>query len=467
MFDSIQKSFGSAIKKLRGKSRMSEAEVDEVLADIRVGLLEADVHFRVVRDFLARVKERCLREEVLKSLTPEQQVLKVLSEELTSMLGGNAKELDFSVKPPAVILVCGLQGSGKTTSLVKLALHLKNKNKRVLVVSTDVRRPAALEQLKQLSDRNGIDGVYLENQAQLPPLKIAENALKIAQETNIEVLLVDTAGRVQLDDDLMNELQSLTKALNPTERLLVIDSMMGQSAVDVAEGFKSKVDLTGAILTKLDGDARGGAALSLVSVTGKPIKFIGTGERATDFEIFYPERISSRLLDMGDVLSLLERAEEALKDEGIAKEEMAEGMLKGSFTLEDFRNQLRMVSKMGSMGSLMKMLPGMGSIQEQFNEQEADKEFKKINAILGSMTQEERKQPQVINGSRRSRISKGSGVAVQEINSFLKRFDEARRMMKKMGKWAKYFGGAAGGGGAPAGLDPFMSKRNKGFGRKL
>jgi signal recognition particle subunit SRP54 len=264
---------------------------------------------------------------------------------------------------------------------------------------------------------------------------------------------------------LMRELSDLVKILHPAERLLVIDAMMGQGAVDVAEGFQTQVNLSGAILTKMDGDSRGGAALSLVAVTGKPIKFIGHGERATEFEVFHPDRITSRLLDMGDVMSLIERAEEALKGEEIAKEEMVEGLSRGSFTLEDFRNQLRMVSKMGSMGSLMKMLPGMGSVQEQFNEKEADQEFKKINAILSSMTPGERKDPQVLNGSRRSRISKGSGIAVQDINSFLKRFDEARKVMKKLGKWAKLFGN--GNAAPPAGLDPFQGKRSKGFGRKF
>jgi signal recognition particle subunit SRP54 len=303
-----------------------------------------------------------------------------------------------------------------------------------------------------------------EIQSSMDAQSIAKLALEQAVKTNTEILLVDTAGRVQIDDDLMRELSDLVKILQPAERLLVIDAMMGQSAVDVAEGFQTKVNLSGAILTKMDGDSRGGAALSLVAVTGKPIKFIGHGERASEFEVFHPERISSRLLDMGDVMSLIERAEEALKGEDLSKEEMAEGLAKGSFTLEDFRNQLKLVSKMGSMGSLMKMLPGMGNIQEQFNEKEADKEFKKINAILSSMTPGERKEPQVLNGSRRSRISKGSGVPVQDINSFMKRFEEARRMMKKLGKWAKFFGSS---NPPPAGLDPFQSKRNKGFGRKL
>ncbi len=463
MFDSVQKSFGSALKRLRGKSSLSEKEVDEVLSEIRVGLLEADVHFRVVRDFLARVKERCLREDVLKSISPEQQVLRVISDELTSILGGTQSELDLSAKPPVTILLCGLQGSGKTTSIAKLAVHLKNKGKRVLVVSTDVRRPAAIEQLKQLAERNQIDCFHLENQSAQSPAKIAELALEKATQSNTEVLLVDTAGRIQIDSELMDELTQLVKILQPTERLLVIDAMMGQSAVDVAEGFQSKVNLTGAILSKLDGDSRGGAALSLVSVTGKPIKFIGSGERATDFEVFHPERITSRLLDMGDVMSLLEKAEEALKGEDLVKEEMTQGMMQGSFTLEDFRNQLRLVSKMGSMGSLLKMLPGMGSFDAQISEKDADREFKKINAILSSMTPHERKMPNVLNGSRRSRISKGSGIPVQDINSFIKRFDEARRAMKKLGKWAKYLGSGA----THPGLDPLQNKRNKGFGRKL
>ncbi len=470
MFDSLQKRLASGLAKVRGLSRITEKEVDLVLAEIRTGLLEADVHFRVTRDFLARVKERCLREDVIKSLSPEQQILKVLSEELTFILGGKSRDLNLAVKPPAVILMCGLQGSGKTTSTSKLGLLLKSQGKRPLLASIDIYRPAAMAQLAQLAKSKD-----LPCYASAPgssALDIARGALDFALQTNADVLLIDSAGRLQIDDELMTELAAVRDLLQPTETLLVIDSMMGQQAVEVAEGFDQKIGLTGSILTKLDGDTRGGAALSLVSVTGKPIKFIGTGERPTDFEVFHPERISSRLLDMGDVLSLLEKAKSVISDDEAVK---AAEKLKNlnDFSLEDFRDQLQMLSRMGPISGLMKMLPGFGSIKDQLDNVDAEGELKKVNSMLDSMTKMERKQPEILNGSRRSRIAKGAGRDVAEVNQLVKRFLEARKMMKSMGKMGKLFKG--GGGAMPGGMGmpggggggAFKGRGGKGFGRKF
>jgi signal recognition particle subunit SRP54 len=466
MFEGLQKRLSGALGKIRGLSRISEDDVNAVLQEIRTGLLEGDVHFRVTRDFLARVKERCLREEVIKSLTPEQQILKVLHEEITLILGGQNRELNLGTKPPAVILMCGLQGSGKTTTTSKLALFLKDQGKRVGVVSVDVNRPAAMEQLRSLAEKVGVPCMACSPQEK--PVQIATNALKEASDTNLEVLLVDTAGRLQVDDDLMTELQAVRDICSPSEVLLVVDAMMGQQAVDVAEGFDHKVSITGSVLSKLDGDTRGGAALSLVAVTGKPIKFIGTGERPSDFEAFHPDRMASRLLDMGDVLSLLERADRVIsQDEAKAA---AEKMRKSDFSLEDFRDQLKMIGRLGSIGGLMKMLPGMGAYTEQLESVDTEKELKRVNAILNSMTVAERRQPDLLNGSRRFRIAKGSGTEVSEVNSLVKRFLEARKVMKQMGKMAGLMKPGAAGAQNPfaGGANPFGGKRGgKGFGRKF
>jgi len=463
MFDGLQKRLGSALRKVRGLSRISEADVDAVLAELRTGLLEADVHFRVAKDFLARTKERCMREDVIKSLSPEQQILKVLSEELTQVLGGKNRELNLAAKPPAVILMCGLQGSGKTTSTAKLALYLKGIGKRPAVVSVDIHRPAAIEQLAQLAKSFEIP--VLESDLKLSAPEIARAALAAAEQQNFDILIVDTAGRIQVDDALMNELVQVRDIVQPVETLLVVDSMMGQQAVEVAEGFDQKVSLTGSILTKLDGDTRGGAALSLVSVTGKPIKFTGTGERPTDFEAFHPDRISSRLLDMGDVLSLLEKAKRVISDdEATAAADKLKKL--NDFSLEDFRDQLKMLSRMGPIGGLLKMLPGFGALKDQLEQVDAEKELGRVNAILNSMTLVERKQPDILNGSRRARIAKGSGRDVQEVNQLVKRFLEARKMMKQMGKMGAMMKG--GGGQNPMGgaQNPFR-KGGRGFGRKF
>jgi signal recognition particle subunit SRP54 len=475
MFQQLQKRLLTAMQSVTGRSKISEADVDNVLREIRTGLLEADVHFRVAKDFLARVKESCLQEEVIKSLSPQQQILKILHKELVHILGSENRELKLDVRPPAVILMCGLQGSGKTTSTMKLALFLKNKGRRVAVVSTDTQRPAAMDQLQQLSQKNNIDCFRYE--AGWGAVKIASRAVSDASSENKEILIIDTAGRLQVDTELMNELKALAKITEPTEKLLVIDSMMGQQAVEVAESFDRELSLTGSILSKLDGDARGGAALSIVSTTGKPIKFIGTGERALDFDAFYPDRMASRLLDMGDVMSLLEKAEMAFTQE---ETQNAAEKLKNinSFSLEDFREQLKMLNRLGPLSGLMKMLPGMGALQEQLDQVDTEKEMSRINAIMNSMTLQERKNPDILNGSRRARIAKGSGTQVQEVNQFIKRFLEARKMMKKLGRFGSMLGmGGAGGTGAPgnfptgqmpgANFNPFGNRKGKGFGRKF
>jgi signal recognition particle subunit SRP54 len=477
MLDGLQKRLAGAVKKIRGVTRLSEADVDAVLSEVRTGFLEADVHFRVTKDFLARVRERCLRGEVVSSLSPEQHIVKILSEELTQILGGENRELDLAAQPPVVILMVGLQGSGKTTSTAKLGRYLKSKGRRPALVSVDVQRPAAMEQLRSLGEREELP--VLDSSPTQKPIDIARAALTGANNKNCDVLIVDTAGRLQVDSALMQELKDLRDLLKPKETLLVIDAMMGQQAVEVADGFEKEIGLTGAILSKLDGDARGGAALSLVAVTGKPIKFIGTGERPTDFEAFHPDRIASRLLDMGDFMSLLEKAQEVISEEDAIK--AGEKLIKADFSFEDFLDQMKMVSKMGSFGGLLKMLPGMGALKDQLEQVDTDKEMKRVEAMIHSMTYQERRQPDVLNGSRKARIAKGCGMQVSEVNSFVKRFLDARKMMRQMGKMGglmKGLGKMGGAGGMPeasasnpwgqsSGL-PFGRKGGgKGFGRKF
>lgn len=466
MFDNLQKRLATALKKVRGLTRVSEADVDAVLGEVRTGLLEADVHFRVVKDFLARVRERCLREDVLGSLTPEQQVVKILAEELTQVLGGKNRELNLAAKPPVFVLMCGLQGSGKTTSTAKLAHLLKNSGKRPAVVSIDVNRPAAMDQLRTLAQK--LDVPVLTSSPQEKPTAIAKRALQEAHDTNVDVVLVDTAGRLQVDDELMGELEAVRDIVQPVETLLVCDAMMGQQAVEVAEGFDRRINITGLILTKLDGDARGGAALSLVSVTGKPIKFIGTGERPTDFEAFHPDRITSRLLDQGDLMTLFERAQRVIsEDEAAAATEKVKNP--GDFTLQDFRDQLGMLSRLGPLSGLFKMLPGFGALKDQLDTVDTDKELKRVNAILNSMTVIERRKPEILDGSRRARIAKGSGTDVQDVNQLVKRFLEARKFMKQFGKMGALGAMGGGGGGNFPGFPGGGGRRGgqKGFGRKI
>jgi signal recognition particle subunit SRP54 len=466
MFDLLQKRLSTALKTLRGKTRIGEPEIDAILSEVRTGFLEADVHFRVTRDFLARVKERCLRQEIIGSLSPEQQIVKVLSDELTTLFGGKMRDLDLGAAPPVVILMCGLQGSGKTTSTAKLGSFLAKQGRRVGVVSVDVQRPAAMQQLKTLAEAAQL--AVMTSSPSEKPVEIAKRAKREAYDQNLQVLIVDTAGRLQVDQELMGELKSLGEELKPQETLLVIDAMMGQQAVEVAESFETAAHISGAILSKLDGDARGGAALSLVAVTGKPIKFVGTGERSTDFEVFHPDRMASRLLDMGDLLSLLEKAEQVISEDEakLASEKIG----KGDFSLEDFRSQMKLVSRMGSISSIFKMMPGLGQFKEQLDQVDTEKEMKRIEAMMSSMTPQERRQPDAIDGSRRKRIAAGSGVPVSELNSFLKRFFDARKMMKQLGKMSGLMKGL-GGGGNPFGggaQNPLSGRKaGKGFGRKF
>jgi signal recognition particle subunit SRP54 len=425
MFEQISSKLQGAFKKLRGQPRLKEEHVDEALKEIRLALLEADVQFGVARDFVKRVRERSVGEEILGSLTAAQQVIKFTRDEMTQLLGGQEAGLELKDRWPAVILMAGLQGSGKTTTSAKLARHLRESGRHPALVSVDVRRPAALEQLKILGDSIGLPVIEPET---LEPVERARQAMRSAKDLGRDVLIVDTAGRVHVDDELMDELKAIEAATEPSETLFVADSMTGQDAVKSASSFGESVRVTGHVLTKLDGDARGGAALSIAAVTGVPIKFVGVGEKLDELEPFHPDRMASRILGMGDVLSLIERAEKTFdEEESVA---LSRKVQRGELTLEDFRDQLRQMKRMGSMQELMIFLPGASQLPAEVDESE----LKRFEAILDSMTVHERSQPQVVNGSRRRRIASGSGTAVSDVNRLLKRFAEARKMMKKLSR---------------------------------
>jgi len=425
MFDTISERFGEVFTRLRGKGRLSESDVDASLREVRLALLEADVNVAVVKSFLARVKERAIGEEVRKSLTPGQQVIKIVHEELVATLGQEAAPLARPAAPPLVILVAGLQGSGKTTSAGKLARHLRSKGKRPLLVAADLQRPAAIDQLEQLGKRVSVP-VYVDRKAKAP--RLVKAALKYARTEGNNVVIIDTAGRLQIDQDLMSELAAVRKVAQPDEVLLVVDSMTGQEAVNVATGFLEYTDLTGIVLTKVDGDARGGAAISAREVTGCPIKFVGLGEGLDDLDVFYPERMASRILGMGDVLTLIEKAEATFdKDEA---EKAAEKMLSAQFNLEDFLDQFQQLRKMGPLQSLVSMLPGAG--QALRDVQVDEKDLNRVEAVIRSMTPAERRNPKIINGSRKRRIATGSGTRPQDVNAVLKQFSEAQKMMKAL-----------------------------------
>jgi signal recognition particle subunit SRP54 len=425
MFDTISERFGEVFTRLRGKGRLSEADVDASLRDVRLALLEADVNVVVVKSFLARVKERAVGEEVRKSLTPGQQIIKIVHEELVRTLGEEAAPLARPAAPPLVILVAGLQGSGKTTSAGKLAKHLKGKGKRPLLVAADMQRPAAIDQLEQLGRRVGVP-VYVDRRSKAP--KLVRAALKHARSEGHNVVIVDTAGRLQIDQELMSELAAVRKVADPDEVLLVVDSMTGQEAVSVATGFLEYIDLTGIVLTKVDGDARGGAAISAREVTGRPIKFVGLGEGLDDLDVFYPERMASRILGMGDVLTLIEKAEAAYDKE--EAEKAAEKMFSAQFNLEDFLDQFQQLRKMGPLQSLVSMLPGAGQALRDVQVDERD--LNRVEAVIRSMTPAERRNPKIINGSRKRRIAAGSGTRPQDVNVVLKQFSEAQKMMKAL-----------------------------------
>ncbi|MCK5825815.1 MAG: signal recognition particle protein [Desulfuromusa sp.] len=432
MFDTLSDKLDSVFKKLRGHGRLTEQHITETMREIRLVLLEADVNFRVVKNFIAKVSERAAGQDVLKSLTPAQQVIKVVREELAALMGeGEDNSLNLSVKPPVPLMLCGLQGAGKTTTCGKLALKLRREKRNPLLVPADVYRPAAIAQLKTLGRQ--LDVEVFDSQSGQDPVDICVRALNYAELNGFDTIILDTAGRLHIDSELMGELQQIVAKVAPQEILFVADAMTGQDAVTVAASFDEQLPLTGVILTKLDGDARGGAALSIRAVTGKPIKLVGMGEKLDALEQFHPDRMAQRILGMGDVLSLIEKAQEAVDEDTAAA--MEQKLRKGGFTLETFLEQMQMVKKMGSMDSLLKMIPGAGkALKKAQGMQLPEDEMKKIEAIIRSMTVKERLNHKILNGSRRLRIAKGSGTRVQDVNQLLKRFVEAQKMMKKMQK---------------------------------
>jgi signal recognition particle subunit SRP54 len=426
MFENLQDRLQGVFDQLTRRGRLSEADVDKALREVRLALLEADVNFKVVKDFIGRVRERAVGAEVTKKITPGQQVIKIVHEELLTTLGQSAP-LDLGGGSPHIIMLVGLQGSGKTTAAAKLALHLRKSKHNPLMVAADTRRPAAIEQLKVLGRELNIP-VYAEDPS-APPPKICANAIKTAKSGAHNIVILDTAGRLQIDEALMDELSQIKAKTNPQEILLVADAMTGQEAVRVADGFHQQVDLTGLVLTKIDGDARGGAAISIRSVTGVPIKFLGTGERPSDLEVFHPDRLASRILGMGDILSLIEKAEEVL-DEEVA-ERGAQKLLEGSFNLEDFLEQLQQMKKMGPLQKVLEMVPGMGEITKAIPQEDLEKQLKHTQAIINSMTIKERRKPKLLNGSRKKRIARGSGTTVQDVNQLLSQFRQMQKMMKQ------------------------------------
>ncbi len=444
MFDTLQDRLQTAFKNLRGKGKLSEADIDATAREIRVALLDADVAVSVVRDFIARIKERSLSAEVSAALNPAQQVIKIVNEELVGILGGETRRIRFAKNPPTVIMLAGLQGSGKTTLAGKLGRWLREQGKSPMLVAADLQRPNAVNQLQVVGEQAGVTVFAPEpGNGVGDPVKVARDAIDEARRTLHDVVVVDTAGRLGIDAELMQQASDIRAAVDPDEVLFVIDAMIGQDAVQTAEAFLEGVDFTGVVLTKLDGDARGGAALSVRSVTGRPIMFASTGEKLTDFDAFHPDRMASRILDMGDMLTFIEQAEKAFDAEQAAKD--AEKLMGGSFTLHDFLQQMEAMAKMGSMSKIVGMLPGMGQYKEQlenFDEREVDR----IKAIILSMTPSERDDPKMIDGSRRSRIAKGSGTEVRDVNQLVDRFFEARKMMQQMAKG----GGMPGMGGMPA-----------------
>lgn len=447
MFENLSDKILGSLNKIKGKSRITEKNIEETLKEIRLSLLEADVNFKVVKKFVQAVKEKALGQEVIKSISPGQQLIKIVHDELVDVLGGDAEPLNTRGTPGVIFLV-GLQGTGKTTTAAKLALHIRKQfKKRPGLVPVDIYRPAAIDQLTQLAKTNDLP--VFPSVPNKKPEQLLQEAKAWAKENMVDVVIVDTAGRLQIDDELMLELERLKQTWEPKEVLLVADAMLGQQSVNVAEGFHQRLGLTGLILTKVDGDARGGAALSIREATGVPIKFLGVGEKVGNLEVFHPDRLASRILDMGDVLSLVEKAQEVI-DEKVARES-ARKLAKNQFTMDDFLKQIQMMKKMGGIEGLMTMLPGMGQLKKQMkNMAPPEKEIKKIEAIIRSMTPQERSNYKLLNGSRRLRIANGSGTQVSDVNKFVKQFVETQKMMSKFMKM-----GLGRGGGFPGMKMPF------------
>ena len=427
-FSNLTDRINHVFSKLKNRGALTELEIKQAMREVRVALLEADVNFTVAKDFISKVSELAVGEEVLKSLTPGQQVIKIVNEQLIELLGSTQSKLGVSSKLPTIILMCGLQGAGKTTMCGKLALHLQKQGKRVLLCADDVYRPAAIKQLEIVAGK--VKAGFFE-MGQGNPVKIAENAVKHAEKSGFDTVIIDTAGRLHINEELMNELKSIKKAVNVYETLLVVDSMTGQDAVNVAKTFDEALDITGVIMTKLDGDTRGGATLSIKAVTGKPIKFVGTGEKPEDLEPFYPDRMASRILGMGDVLTLIEKAQTAIDEEQAMK--MAKKLKEASFDLNDYLEQFEQVAKMGDLNDLVGMIPGAGKLK--LGDKKVDEaQLKRNKAIIQSMTKEERSNPKILNYSRRKRIAGGCGLQVQDVNRLIKQFEQTRDMMKKMAK---------------------------------
>lgn len=427
MFENLSDKLQSVFDKLSTRGKLSEADVDVALREVRLALLEADVNFKVVKEFIGRVRERAIGAEVMKSLTPAQNVIKIVHEELIATLGEPAR-LDLSGPSPHVVMLVGLQGSGKTTTAAKLALTLRKSGQRPLLVAADVQRPAAITQLEVLGRQLDIP-VHSEGN-KVPPPQICANAVKHAREAAYSVVLLDTAGRLHINDELMHELEQVKARTDPQEVLLVVDAMTGQDAVRVADDFNKRVGITGLILTKVDGDARGGAAISVRSVTGVPIKYLGVGEKTDALELFHPDRLAGRILGMGDMLTAIEKAQETVDQEQALK--MGRKLVKGEFDLEDFRDQLQQVKKMGPISQLLDMIPGMSKLTQNLAPDVTDKQMKQIEAIINSMTHAERHSPRIINASRKRRIARGSGTTVMEVNDLLAQFRQMQRMLKQM-----------------------------------
>ena len=424
-FEGLSSRLQEITRKLRGKARITESDLKEMLREVKLALLEADVNYKVVKEFIDTIQTKALGQDVLKSLTPGQQVVKIVKDELVELLGGQESKIHFTPNPPTIIMLVGLQGSGKTTTAGKLANLLRKQGKKPLLVACDVYRPAAIKQLQVVGAQLNIPVYSNENSKDV--VHIAKQAVSVAISKLNDVVILDTAGRLHIDEELMEELKNIKANVKPHEILLVVDSMTGQDAVNVASSFNEALGIDGVVLTKLDGDTRGGAAISVKKVTGRPIKFAATGEKLSDIEVFHPERMASRILGMGDVLSIIEKAEEAIDLE--EAEKLEKQLKKKEFDLEDYLTQLRQVKKMGSFSSILKMLPGMANIKDLKVD---DKEFTRIEAMICSMTAEERKNPRLLNASRRIRIAKGSGTSVQQINQFMKSFEMTQKMMKKM-----------------------------------
>jgi signal recognition particle subunit SRP54 len=432
MFDSLADKLGQTFKRLKGHGKLSESNIKDALREVRLSLLEADVNYRVVKDFIASVKQRALGKEVLGSLTPGQQFIKIVNDELVGLMGGSATELELAGRPPVAIMLAGLQGSGKTTTVGKLALMLKKKGRRPYLVPADVYRPAAIDQLTKLGA--DLDVPVHPSTTGQDPVAICREAMVAAEIQNRDVVLLDTAGRLHVDEDLMLELQNIKREIQPKQILLVADAMTGQDAVNVAEKFDADLGVHGVVLTKTDGDARGGAALSIKAVTGKPILFVGMGEKLEALETFHPDRMAGQILGMGDVLSLIEKAQETYDQK--KAEELQRKFRKNEFTIEDFREHLRQLRKMGSLSDLMDKIPGVGKMMKNMpNAAPPEEDLKRIEAIINSMTHQERQNHAILNGSRRRRIAKGSGTSVQEVNQFIKQYLEMKKMMKKINKF--------------------------------